>query len=185
MALISTSFSDIGPPCLLPALKGTGMKPTVKAGLTLAVSVLLCCSVARAGMRGQGKWGGQGFKIPSIRRQIHLVSVSDCSLERCQQLCEEHYGSTKLDVAGLCLGDNCKCRVRDPCRPMSCYNKCLRKMRGKVNVQANCVRHECFCKKSNDCEPTLCKKHCENQHKDKENVEGRCIGEDCSCTWDR
>ncbi|XP_077548285.1 uncharacterized protein LOC144161468 [Haemaphysalis longicornis] len=123
------------------------------------------------------------LKIPAVRRQTHVSTISDCSLERCQQLCEEHYGATMLDVTSRCVGDGCNCEYREPCRPMACYHECLRKQRGNLNLRANCVRHECRCKYDNYCEPASCDKKCQEHHRfSNRPVKGLCVGPDCTCT---
>ncbi|XP_065307194.1 uncharacterized protein [Dermacentor albipictus] len=167
------------------------MEPTTGAGLIRVLLALSCATLALAGgyfPSKKGRGGGQHqqqqqVKMPPITRTWHMTSVSDCSLERCQQICEEHYGATKLDVTGRCDGDGCNCEYREPCRQMPCYQSCLRTKRGKLNLKANCIRHECFCKWDNHCIASTCEALCLRDHKGKEGVRGLCVGEDCSCRW--
>ncbi|XP_077495645.1 uncharacterized protein LOC144106664 isoform X2 [Amblyomma americanum] len=167
------------------------MEPAARAGFVRVFLALSFTTLVLAGghyNHHRSSGGGQQqqqqqIKLPPITRTWHMAAVSDCSLDRCQQICEEHYGANKLDVTGRCDGDGCNCEYREPCRQMPCYENCLRTKRGKLNLKANCIRHECFCKWDNHCERSSCEALCLRDHKGKEGVRGLCVGEDCSCRW--
>ncbi|KAH7984550.1 hypothetical protein HPB52_022248 [Rhipicephalus sanguineus] len=105
------------------------MEPTARAGLIRVLLALSYATLALAGSSFPGRRGRQ-----------------DCSLERCQQICEEHYGATKLDVTGRCDGDGCNCEYREHCEASTCEALCLRDHKGKEGVRGLCVGEDCSCR---------------------------------------